>query len=588
MFDEWINPLGKGYLIGEYRPKEEDMSKKYVIVGGVAGGGSTAARIRRLDENAAINVYDKGPDIAFSNCCLPNYLSREVENSEDLILFNPQEMKALFNLDMHVNHEVIELLPEEHKVKVKNLVSGEVFEDDYDYLILSPGSKAILPRSIKGIDGDNVFSVKNVADIKKLDGYLIDNEVTDVAVVGGGFIGLEVAECLKEAGKNVSLIEAAPQVMMPFDEDMVQILHKEIMDHGIDLQIGEAVVEIASDKVVFKSGKEVKAQAVVMSVGVRPDVQFAVDAGIELGETGGILVDHNYKTNLPDVYAVGDAIESFHALTKKKMILGLAGPAQKQARNVADHLFGRQITNKGVIGSSCIRVFCFNAARTGLSERECQKEGLSYETVRLAPKDMVGLMPKASPIYLKLVFEMPTGKILGAQAIGKGNVTKRIDVIATLIAMGGTLEDLKDLELCYAPPFSTAKDPVNFAALIGLNVLNGEYRQVPMSKIRELVETGAFIVDVRGKEVFDQGHVKGAINIPLGEIRSRYHEIPKDVPVYLHCQTSWFSYYAIRALQGLGYTNLYNIQGSFGAFSYNEYFEDKRTGRESILTRYMF
>ncbi len=564
------------------------MSKRYVIVGGVAGGGSVAARIRRLDENAVINVYDKGPDIAFSNCCLPNFLSREIQSSDDLILFTPQEMKINYNLDMHVNHEVMEILPQEHKVRVKNLVSGEEFEDTYDYLVLSPGSKAIMPRSIKGIDGDNVFSVKNVYDIKKLDSYLIDNNVTDVAVVGGGFIGLEVAECLKESGKNVSLIEAASQVMMPFDEDMVQILHKEIMDHGIDLQIGEAVVEITADTVKFKSGKEVKAQAVVMSVGVRPDIQFALDAGIEVGETGGILVDHNFKTNLPDVYAVGDAIESFHAITKKKMILGLAGPAQKQARSAADHMFGRTVQNRGVLGSSCIRVFGKNAARTGLSERECKKEGIPYMTVRVTPKDMVGIMPEAAPIYLKLIFENPTGKILGAQAIGSGEVTKRVDVIATMITMGGMLDDLKELELCYAPPFSTAKDPVNFAALVGLNILNGEYKQYPLNKIRELVEEGAVIIDVRSPEMFKAGHVKGAKNIPLGAIRQRYNEIPKDVPVYLHCQTSWSSYYAIRALQGLGFDNLYNIQGSFGAFSYNEYYEDVKTGRESILTGYTF
>ncbi len=564
------------------------MSKRYVIVGGVAGGGSVAARIRRLDENAVINVYDKGPDIAFSNCCLPNFLSREIQSSDDLILFTPQEMKINYNLDMHVNHEVMEILPQEHKVRVKNLVSGEEFEDTYDYLVLSPGSKAIMPRSIKGIDGDNVFSVKNVYDIKKLDSYLIDNNVTDVAVVGGGFIGLEVAECLKESGKNVSLIEAASQVMMPFDEDMVQILHKEIMDHGIDLQIGEAVVEITADTVKFKSGKEVKAQAVVMSVGVRPDIQFALDAGIEVGETGGILVDHNFKTNLPDVYAVGDAIESFHAITKKKMILGLAGPAQKQARSAADHMFGRTVQNRGVLGSSCIRVFGKNAARTGLSERECKKEGIPYMTVRVTPKDMVGIMPEAAPIYLKLIFENPTGKILGAQAIGSGEVTKRVDVIATMITMGGMLDDLKELELCYAPPFSTAKDPVNFAALVGLNILNGEYKQYPLNKIRELVEEGAVIIDVRSPEMFKASHVKGAKNIPLGAIRQRYNEIPKDVPVYLHCQTSWSSYYAIRALQGLGFDNLYNIQGSFGAFSYNEYYEDVKTGRESILTGYTF
>ncbi len=564
------------------------MSKKYVVLGGVAGGGSTAARIRRLDENAKIAVYDKGPDIAFSNCCLPNYLSREVPEADDLVLFTPEAMKCMFNLDMNVNHEVTEILPDEHKVKVKNLISGEEFEDSYDYLILSPGAKAIKPRSIKGIEGENVFTVKNVYDIKKLDSYLIDKNVTDIAVVGGGFIGIEVAECLKHSGKNVSLIEAAPQVMMPFDADMADILHKEIIDNGIDLQVGESVVEIAPDKVVFASGKEVKAQAVVMSVGVRPDIDVALKAGVEVGETGAILVDHNYRTNLPDVYAVGDAIEVFHAITKKKTVLGLAGPAQWQARRAVDHMFGRNVRNKGVIGSSCIRVFGVNGARTGLSERECQTAGIDYMTSRVTPMDMVGIMPEAAPIHFKLIFENPTGKILGAQCVGSGNVTKRVDVVATMITMGGTLEDLQDVELCYAPPFSTAKDAVNFAAMVGLNLLNGEYKQVPMSKLRELVEEGAFIVDVRGKAAYECSHVKGAINIPLAELRQRYNEIPKDKPVYVHCRTSWHSYYAVRALQGLGFTNVYNIQGSFLPFSYSEYFGDRQTDRESILTGYNF
>ncbi|NMD38345.1 MAG: FAD-dependent oxidoreductase [Christensenellaceae bacterium] len=564
------------------------MAKKFIIVGGVAGGASAAARIRRLDEKADIIIYDKGPDISFSNCSLPNYFSGEIKDIEDLVFFTPDTFKKVYNLPAKVNHEVITIKADEHKVVVKNLLTGEEFEDNYDYLILSPGAKAVLPRSIKGIDGENVFIIKNVENVRNLDAFLTNKGVEDVVVVGGGFIGVEVAECLKHSGKNVSLVEGMDQVLAPFDFDFAQIMHKEILSNGINLIVGDSVTEIFADKVVLKSGKEIKAQAVIMSVGVRPDVEPFVQSGIELGETGAIKVDHNYQTNLPDVYAIGDAIEVHNAITNKKQILALAGPALKQARNVADGIFGRTFQNKGVIGSSCIRVFGLNGASTGLNEREAQRHGIDYRTAVITPFDRVKLIPGATPIHFKLVFQYPSGKILGAQAISKGDATKRIDVIATMITMGGTLYDLKDLELCYAPPFSTARDVVNYAALVGLNVLNEEYKQVPVSEVRNLVEKGEFILDVRGKKIHEKGHIKGATNIPLSQIRSRFNEIPRDRTVYIHCRTSWDSYYALRALQGLGFDNIVNIQGSFLGLSYYEYFTDVSTGRESILTDYNF
>ncbi len=562
------------------------MSKRYLVVGGVAGGASCAARIRRLDENAEILIFEKGHDISFSNCSLPNYLSREVATPEELIIHDPEVFKNKFNLEARVNSEVIKIMPEDNKVLVKDVLTGEENEDHYDYLVLSPGAFAVKPKSIKGIDEKNVFTVKNVDDIKKLDAYIVDNDYKDIAVIGGGFIGIEVAECLKKSGKNVSIVEAMDQVMMPFDYDMAQYFHKELDKNGVKLYVEEKLVEIRENSIVLESGKEIKADVVVMSIGVAPNIKFAVDAGIKTGETGAILVDHNYRTNYKNIYAVGDAIEVFHSITKKKTRLALAGPAQRQARSAADHMFGRPVTNKGVIGSSCIRIFSMNGASTGLNEKQCQKEGIDYMTSMVTTPDRVSLIPGAAPITLKLVFENPTGKILGAQAVGMGDVTKRIDVIAAMITMGAYLDDLKELELCYAPPFSMAKDLVNFAALVGLNKLNGDFKQVPHTKLRELVEEGAFIVDVRDGESFAAGHVKGAINIPLGEIRKRYSEIPKDVPVYLYCKTSWYAYYAGRALEGLGYDNITNIQGSFFVFSMYHYFDDKRLGRESVLTSY--
>lgn len=564
------------------------MSKRYLVVGGVAGGASAAARIRRLDEKADILILDKGPNISFSNCCLPNYFSGEIKATDDLIIFDPPTFKKMFNLEAKVNQEVIKIHADEHKVTVKDLVEGKEYQEKYDYLILSPGAKAIKPASISGINGENVFIVKNVADVKKIDAFIKNTNVQDVAVVGGGFIGVETAECLKHSGKNVTLIEAQNQIMTPFDYDFVQMLHKELYDNGVNLILSDSVVGIEEDKVVLSSGKEVKASMVIMAIGVTPDIEMAVASGIEIGKTGGIKVDQKFRTNLPDVYAVGDAIEVHHSITKKKVRLPLAGPAQRQARSAVDGIFGRMVQNRGVIGSSAIRIFGLNAASTGLNEKACIEEGIDYMTAYVIPGDKVGLMPDATPMHFKLVFENPTGRILGAQAIGKGNATKRVDVIATMITMGGYLEDLKELELCYAPPFGTAKDVVNFAAIVGLNLLNGEYKQVPMNKIRELVESGAYILDVREKAGFDASHVIGAVNIPLSEIRQRYNEIPKDKTVYIHCRTSWYSYYALKALKGYGFNNIINIQGSFLGFSHYQYFNDQTTGRKSILTGYNF
>ncbi|MCK1239951.1 FAD-dependent oxidoreductase [Streptococcus uberis] len=564
------------------------MSKKFIVVGGVAGGASVAARIRRLDENAEITIYDKGNDISFSNCCLPNYFSGEVEKIDDLIFYNPETFKTTYNLEAKTRSEVLSINADKHSVLIKDLNTGDTYEDYYDYLILSPGAKAIKPKSIKGIDSKHVFTLKNVSDVRYIDSYLSNQQANEIVVVGGGFIGVEVAECLKKSGKNVTLVEAGNQIMMPFDIDMVQMLHKELYDNHINLILEDAVTEITETEVHLKSGKKLNAQLVIMAIGVQPDIHFAVESGIEIGESGAIKVDHNYQTSLQDVYAVGDAIEVTHLLTGKKTRLPLAGPAQKQARNAADALFGKMSRNKGVIGSSCIRVFDMNAASTGLNEKDCQANNIDYRTVYVIPNDRVGLMPEASPMHLKVIYQYPSGKILGAQAISKGNPIKNINVIATVISMGGDLEDLKDLELCYAPAFSTAKDPVNFAGIVGLNNLNGVYQQIPMSEVRSLVEQGAYILDVRGRSAFEDAHIKGAVNIPLDEIRQRLDEIPRDQTVYIHCRTSWNSYYAICALKGYGFNNVVNIQGSFLGLSYHEYFKDMTSDRESILTNYNF
>lgn len=564
------------------------MPKRILVVGGVAGGASAAARARRLDESAEIIVFEKGPHASFSNCSLPFYLSGIVEDVDSLVLMNPEKFKKQYNLEVRVNNEVVKINRDRKTITVKDLNTGEEYEEAYDKLILSPGASPIKPRSIEGIDNPNVFTIRNVVDIDLLDRFITENNVKNVAVIGGGFIGIETVENLRLRGINVTLVEALNQVMAPFDYDMAQILHKELYDKGVNLILSDGLKKIEKDSIELQSGKKVEAEAVVVAIGVRPETALAEEAGLEIGETGAIKVDHNYRTSDKDIYAVGDAIEVYNRLSHKPTRLALAGPAQKQARAAADHIYNIPNRNPGVIGSSVIKLFDLNAASTGLNEKACKQAGINYDFVYIIPQDKVGLMPNSNPLHFKLIFEVPTGKILGAQAIGKGSVDKRIDVIATLIMMGGTLEDLKDLELCYSPMFSTAKDVVNIAALVGLNILNGEYKQVPVTKVRELVENNAYIIDVRERDEYEAGHLINAVNIPLSEIRQRIDEIPKDRPVYLHCRSSQRSYYAIRALQHMGFDNLYNISGSYLGICYYEYFNDQVTGRNKILTEYNF
>lgn len=564
------------------------MQRKILVIGGVAGGASLAARVRRLDEHAQVVIFERGPHPSYSNCCLPNFLSREIENSDDLVLMSPETFKKQYNIDVRVFNEVIKIMPESKTIEVKNLVSGEIYQESYDKLALAPGAKAIMPESIKGIGSRHVFSLKNVSDVRAIDDYIHANDVQNIVIVGGGFIGLEVMENLRRSGKSVTLVEAMNQVMEPLDFEMAQILHKTIVDNGVDLIVNDEVVAIYENSVTLKSGKTVPAELVVMSVGVRPETSLAESCGIEIGKIGGILVNQHYQTNYPDIYAVGDVIEVKHALTGKKTRLPLAGPAQMQARAAAGHMYGRFSRNPGVIGSSIVRIFDMNAASTGLNEKECQAENIDYRYAYVIPGDKVGLMPDANPIFIKLIFEYPGGKILGAQVVGKGNVNRRLDIIATAIHFNATVEDLQDIELSYAPFFSTAKDAVKYAALVAVNLLNDEFKQVPVTTVRDLVESGACIIDVREEDEFERSHLINAINIPLSRLRERMDEIPKDKPVYLYCRSSQRSYYAIRALQGNGYTNIYNIQGSFLGISFYEYYQDLVTGRKPILTDYNF
>lgn len=561
------------------------MSKRILIVGGVAGGASVAARARRLDEHAEIIMYERGPHVSFSNCALPFHLSGVVESADDLVLMSPQTFWQRYRIQAKVGHEVTAIDRANKTIEVKDLAGGETRTEKYDVLVLSPGASPLLPPSIKGLDRENVYTLRNVVDVVKI--KQATDKAEEIAVVGAGFIGMEVTENLVHAGKKVHLIEMADQVMTPFDQDMAQLLHRELYDNGVDLILGNGISAVEDGKVVLADGREVKADAVVMAIGVRPENTLAKEAGLELGVGGSIKVNHHYQTSDPNIYAVGDAIEVHSFFTGKPMRLALAGPAQRQARAAADHMYGRTYRNTGVISSAVLRVFSLNAASTGMNEKQLKEAGIPYDYSYVIPHDRVGLMPGSCPIFTKLLFGVPSGQLLGAQFISKGAADKRADVVAALLMMHANLEDLKELELCYSPLYGTAKDALNQAALVGLNILNGDVRHVHVDEIRGLVESGAMIIDAREEREYAAGHIKGAVNIPLSQFRDRLDEIPQDKTVYIHCRSSQRSYNMCRALMQLGYDPV-NMDGSFLGLCVYEYFKDQTEGREPIVTAYNF
>lgn len=563
--------------------------RKYVIVGGNTGGAGAAARLRRLDEHAQIVMFEKGAHVSYSNCSLPYRLGDTVDATEKLVLNTPEGLAGTYRVDTRVRSEVMAIDRAAKTVHVRNLATGEQYDEPYDKLVLAPGANAVVPP-ITGIDGANVFTLKTVDDAGRLYEALHGGEkdVRRVTVIGGGFMGIEAAVNLREAGLEVTVVEALPQILRTFDHDMVQILQKELLYHGVTVVLGDSVEAFEGSDAHLASGRVIPGDVVVMAVGVRPDTALAAAAGLAVNGRGAIKVDATYRTSDPDIYAVGDAAEVFGALTHQPMMLQLAGPAQKQARQAADAICGLPVRNTGYIGSSCIKVFDLNAASTGLTAAQADQLGLSYDYVYVLPSDRVGLMPGAGPLHLKVIFEVPTGRVLGAQAISRGDAAKRADVVATAIKFGATVDDLRDLELCYAPPFSTAKDPVNYAGLVAGNVLQGSFRQVHVDEVRGLVESGAFILDVRPAAAYAAGHVKGAVSIPMAQLRDRLDEVPRDRPVYVQCMIGQTSYNAVMALRGAGYANVYNVAGGYLGICNHEYFEDVTTGREPIVTAYPF
>ncbi len=538
---------------------------KVVIVGGVAGGATAAARIRRLDEHAEIVVFEKSGYVSYANCGLPYYIGGEIEDKRELTLQTPESFYARFRVDMRVHHEVIAVDIKAKTVKVRNLASGEVFSESYDKLILSTGARPIKPN-FEGIDNERIFTLRTVEDTLRIKQFTEDKRPESAVVVGGGFIGIEVAENLRRLGMDVTLVEAAPQVMAPFDGDMAALIHAEMVRNGVKLMLGTMVEGFTAEGgvTVRLKGKEPQtADMAVLAIGVAPDTTLARDAGLELGIKGSIVVDDKMQTSAPEVYAVGDAVQIKNFVTGKEGLISLAGPANKQGRIAADNVCGRDTRYTGGQGSSVIKIFGLTAACTGINERTAKSLGLDCDKVVLSPMSHAGYYPGGSVMTMKVLFEKGTLRILGAQIIGRDGVDKRIDVIATAIRAGLKATELTELDLAYAPPYSSAKDPVNMAGYMIENVCDGVLKQWHIEDADSIVSRKAVtLLDVRTPEEFKMGHIEGFLNIPVDELREGLSKLDKSKPVYVICQSGLRSYIASRILAGNGY-EAYNFSGGY-------------------------
>lgn len=544
--------------------------KKILIVGGVAGGATVAARLRRLDETANIIMFERGEYISFANCGLPYYIGQVITEREALLVQTVEGMSARFNLDIRNFSEVTAVDPDKMEVTVKNLQTGQEYTESYDELILSPGANPVKPPIPGLADADNVFTLRNIPDTDAIKAYVDEKEPKEAVVIGGGFIGIEMAENLVERGVKVHLVEMLDQVMAPFDFEMAQILHAHMIDHGVDLVLGDGVDSFKDNgrTIVLKSGREIHTDITILSIGVKPENALAVSAGLEMGPRGHIKVNDKLETSKPHIYALGDAIETQDRVYGQPASIALASPANRQARILADRLNGIDVRYKGALGTSVAKVFDMTASSTGKNEKSLKQMGIdNYKVVHLHPLSNAGYYPTAMPLDFKLIFEVPSGRILGTQAVGFAGVEKRIDVIATAIAGGLTVRDLEDVELAYAPPFSSAKDPVNMAGYVATNIIDGLVEAVTVDKIDDLVAQGAFLIDVRTPEEYELGSIEGSVNIPLDELRDRLDEIPKDKDLYVTCQVGLRGYLAARILTQKGFKPI-NLDG--GVSSYDQ------------------
>ncbi|MFE2774898.1 FAD-dependent oxidoreductase [Aerococcus urinaeequi] len=540
---------------------------RIVIIGGVAGGMSAATRLRRLNETAEVIVLEKGPYVSFANCGLPYYVAGEIDERTDLLVQTPETLQARFDLDVRPNSEATSIDSNNKEVVVQT--DQETYTLGYDKLILSPGAKPFIPPA-KGLEeAENIFTLRSVPDVDAITNFINIHNSKKAVVIGAGFIGLEMAESLAQRGMAVTIVEKAPHVLPPFDEEMAAYIRKELVANGIKLYTGLAAesFEEKGKIVVLENGERLESDVTLMSVGVKPETTVALTAGVETGLRGGIVVDDQYETSQKDIYAVGDAIVVKQQINGEDTMIALASPANRQGRQVADVISGLERKNKGSIGTAIVRVFKIAAASTGLNERQLQQGDEAYEVIHIQGKSHAGYYPNAKTIVLKLLFHPTTGKIYGAQAIGEDGVDKRIDIIATAIKAGMTVQELPELEFTYAPPFGSAKDPVNMAGYVALNLMEGISESVQWYELEDKQAEGYLLLDVRNEgELKSNGRLKGAVNIPLDSLRDRMAELPKDQPIIVSCHSGLRSYAAERILKQNGY-QAKNLDGAFALYS---------------------
>ncbi|MEG2660452.1 MAG: FAD-dependent oxidoreductase [Oscillospiraceae bacterium] len=541
------------------------MNTKVIVIGGVAGGASAAARLRRLDENAEIIIIERGEYISFANCGLPYYIGGEITDKSALTLQTPQSFLERFNIDVRVFSEAVAIDKVAKTIKVRNVKTGEEYTESYDKLVLSMGAEPIVPP-IEGADGSKVFTLRNIPDTVKIKEYIKAHKPRSAAVVGGGFIGAEMAENLHSAGIEVSLIEMSEQMIAPLDYDMACEVHRHVQGRGVKLLLGNAVkaVKDTGDTLAITLDKgEVNADMLIMAIGVRPETAIAKAAGIALGARGHIITDDHMKTSDDNIYAVGDAVEVVDYITGQKTAIPLAGPANKQGRIAADNICGGDSSYGGTQGSSVLRVFKLTVATTGINEKTAKRLGLNYDKSYTYSANHAGYYPGAVNMSVKIIFEKGTGKLLGAQIIGQEGVDKRCDVLASAIHFGATAYDLTKLELCYAPPFSSAKDPVNMAGYVIENLLTGKAKNFHWHDVAALPRDGsAILLDTRTPGEYAAGHIDGFINMQLDELREHLSELDKTKPVYVTCQVGLRGYIAARILTQNGF-DAYNLSGGY-------------------------
>ena len=545
------------------------MSKKIVVVGGVAGGASVAARLRRLSEEDEIIMFERGEYISFANCGLPYYIGGVIQERQKLLVQTVEKMSKRFHLDIRVLSEVIKINKEEKTIIVKNVMTNETYEESYDILILSPGSKPIVPP-IPGIEtAKALFTLRNVPDTDRIKGYIDEKKPRHATVIGGGFIGVEMAENLREKGIDVTLVEMANQVMPPIDYEMAAYVHEHMKKHGVQLILEDGVdaFEEGGAVVCLKSGSKINTDMVILSIGVQPESSLAKEAGLELGVRGTIKVNEKLQTSDSSIYAIGDAIEVKDFVTETETMIPLAWPANRQGRLLADIIHGHtESVYKGTMGTSIAKVFELTVASTGVNEKVLQRLNIPYEVVHVQANSHAGYYPNAYPILLKLLFNKESGEIYGAQAVGRDGVDKRIDVIATAMKAKLKVMDLPDLELAYAPPYSSAKDPVNMVGYAASNMIEGLVDTVQWHEINHIAPKGGYLMDVREPNELKQGMIKGSVNIPLDELRERLDEIPVNEEIYITCQLGMRGYVAARMLMEKGY-KVKNVDGGFKLYA---------------------